>query len=124
MKTLEESIRGNRYFSWFLRGFLLLITFLYLLFSFDVFSVDASIWHKIQGFLAHNIYSLIMIMVLYIAWEREDLAGYLLIGMSISMVFFFGGPSAIHGGSWIMISLPIVNGFLFLCNYFLIKQKS
>lgn len=123
MKTIEESTRGNRYVSWILRGSLLLVALLYLLFSFDVFSIEVSFWQRFEHFLIHNIYTLVMFLILYIALESENLAGFLLVGMSISMVFFFGGPSEVGGGSWIMIGLTFVVGLIFLCNYFLIKRK-
>jgi hypothetical protein len=124
MKTIEESTRGNRYISWILRGSLFLVALFYLLFSFDVFSIEVSFWQRFERFLIHNIYTLVMFLILYIAWESENLAGFLLVGMSISMVFFFGGPSDISRGTWIMISLTFVVGLVFLCNYFLIKKKS
>lgn len=106
MKTILKSTRGNRYVSWILRGSLFLFTLFYLLFSFDIFSIEATYWQRIEQFLIHNIYTLVMFLILYIAWESENLAGFLLVGMSISMVYFFGGPSEISGDSWIMISLP------------------
>ena len=124
MGAFEDSVKGNRYVSWILRGSLFLVTIIYLLFSFDVFSIDGGFWQKIDGFAIHNIYTLVMFLILYIAWESENLAGFLLIGMSISMVFFFGGPSEIKGGSWMMISLPAIVGVLFLLNYYLIKSKT
>jgi hypothetical protein len=124
MGTFEESARGNRYISWILRGSLFLVAIFYLMFSFDVFSVDASLWQRFVNFVVHNIYTLVMFLILYIAWESENLAGFLLVAMSISMIFFFGGPSEIGSGSWIMIGLPFVLGLVFLCNYFLIKRKS
>lgn len=123
MKTILKSTRGNRYVSWILRGSLFLFTLFYLLFSFDIFSIEATYWQRIEQFLIHNIYTLVMFLILYIAWESENLAGFLLVGMSISMVYFFGGPSEISGDSWIMISLPFFFGLIFLCNYFLIKKK-
>jgi hypothetical protein len=124
MGAFEDSVKGNRYVSWILRGSLFLVTIVYLLFSFDVFSIDGGFWQKVDGFAIHNIYTLVMFLILYIAWESENLAGFLLIGMSISMVFFFGGPSEIRGGSWMMISLPAIVGVLFLLNYYLIKSKT
>lgn len=123
MKTFDDSTRGNRYVSWILRISLFFVAIIYLLFSFDVFSIDGGFWQKIDGFAIHNIYTLVMFLILYIAWEAENLAGFLLIGMSVSMVFFFGGPTGIKGGSWLMISLPAAMGLFFLVNYYLIRQK-
>jgi hypothetical protein len=122
MKTIEASTRGNRYISWSLRGSLFLVALTYLLLSFDIFSVDARFWLQFKGILMHNVYTLVMLLTLHISWENENLAGFLLVGVSISMVFYFGGPSAIHPESWIMISLPFLLGLVFLCNYFLIKN--
>jgi len=124
METFDDSIRGNRYVSWILRGSLFLVSIIYLMFSFDVVSIDGGFWQKIDGFAIHNIYTLVMFLILYIAWGSENLAGYLLVGMSISMILFFGGPSEIRGGSWTMISLPAIMGVLFLANYYLIKAKT
>lgn len=124
METFDDSMRGNRYVSWILRGSFFLVSIIYLMFSFDVFSIAGGFWQKIDAFAIHNIYTLVMFLILYIGWESENLAGYLLVGMSVSMVFFFGGPTEIRGGSWIMIGLPFVLGLGFLCNYFLIKRKS
>ena len=123
MKNFEESARGSRYVSWILRGSLFLVAFFYLLLSFDVFSINASLLQRFEGFLVHNIYTFIMFLILYIAWESENLAGFLLIGMSISMVSFFGGPSGIRLGLTIMISLTSLVGLLFLMNYYLIGKK-
>jgi len=124
MGTFKESVRGNRYVSWILRGSLFLVAIFYLMFSFDVFSINASLWQRFGDFVVHNIYTLVMFLILYIAWESENLAGFLLVAMSISMIFFFGSPSEIGNGSWIIIGLLFVLGLVFLCNYFLIKRKS
>ena len=124
MMNIEESARGNRYVSWILRGSLFLVALFYLLFSFDVFLIEVSFWQRFGQFLIHNIYTLVMFLILYIALESENLAGFLLVGMSISMVFFFGGPSEIGNGSWIMIGLPFVFGLIFIYNYYLIRKRT
>ncbi|HAQ18125.1 MAG TPA: hypothetical protein DCR40_02705 [Prolixibacteraceae bacterium] len=123
MKNSQTPNRGNRYVSWFLRTLLLLVALFFMLFSFDVFSMDGTLLQKLGGFLMHNLFTIFILFVLWLAWKHENLAGVLLIGMSVFMVFFFGFPSRLMGGTWLMISLPFAVGLLFLANYYLIGTK-
>lgn len=123
MTFLQTPTRGNRYVSWFLRTLLLLVALFFMLFSFDVFSMDGTFVQKLGGFLMHNIFTLVMLLILWLAWKHENLAGILLLVLSVFMVFFFGGPSHMMGGTWMMISLPFAVGLLFLINYYLIGLK-
>jgi len=121
MTYLQTPIRGNRYVSWFLRVLLLLVALFFMMFSFDVFSMDGSLLQKLGGFFIHNIFTIVMLLILWLAWKHENLASLLLITMSIGMIFFFG-PTGIRGGTWMMISLPFAVGLLFLTNYYLIRK--
>ncbi len=112
--------RGNRYISLILRGLLLSVAIFFMMFSFDVFSMEGTLLWKLGGFIVHNLFTLYMLGVLWVSLKRENLAGLFLFGMSIYMIFFFG-PSGIKSGTWLMISLPAVVGLLFLINYYLIK---
>jgi hypothetical protein len=123
MENSEKMTHGNRVVSWILRGFLLLFALFFMLFSFDVFSMDGSFLQKLEGFLVHNVFTICMLLILWLAWKHEHFAGLLLISMCIFMVFFFGGLSHVRGGTWMMISLPFLVGILFLGNYYLIKTK-
>ena len=123
MKNPKNLGFGNRYLSWILRGLLFLVALFFMMFSFDVFSMDGTFLQKIGGFLEHNIFTIFMLLVLWMAWKRENLAGILLLVMSICMIFLFG-PTGIRGGTWMMISLPAIIGVLFLTNYYLIKTKA
>ena len=122
MDNLQNPIHGNRYLSWILRGLLFLVAMFFMLFSFDVFSMDGTFLQKLGGFFIHNLFTIFMLMVLWLAWRREDLAGILLLGMSLCMILLFG-PTGIRGGTWMMISLPAIVGLLFLGNYYLIKSR-
>ena len=122
MKNANKLAHGNRYLSWVLRGLLFLVAMFFMLFSFDVFSMDGTLLQKLGGFFMHNIFTIFMLLVLWLAWKHEHLAGLLLITMSIGMVFFFG-PTGIRGGTWMMISLPFSVGLLFLVNFYLIRSK-
>ncbi len=123
MKILKTPSRGNSILTWVLRGFLTLTGLFFMLFSLDAFEGTASFWHKLGGFLIHNVFAFFIFGVLYVAWKRENLAGFLLVAMSICMVFLFGGPSHIRETSWMVISLPFLVGVLFLVNYYFMKPK-
>lgn len=118
-----NSSRVANYLSWILRGFLFFVSLFFMLFSFDVFSMDGSILQKVGGFFIHNNFTMAMLLILWIAWKRENVAGVLLLAMSIGMVFFFG-PNGIQSGTWMMISLPFVVGVLFLANFYLFEPKT
>lgn len=121
MKIAQAPSRGNRYLSWILRGFLFLVAMFFMLFSFDVFSTEGTFLQKLGGFLIHNLFTIFMLLVLWLSWKRENLAGFLLIVMSVCMVFVFG-PAGIRIGTWLMISLPAIVGILFLTNYYFVKH--
>ena len=123
MQKTEIIIHGNRYLSWILRVFLLLVALFFMMFSFDVFSMDGTFVQKIGGFFIHNIFTFVLLAILWVSFKRENLAGFFLLAMSIGMIFFFG-PTGIRGGTWMMISLPAITGVLFLANYYLIKSKT
>jgi hypothetical protein len=123
MKDLKNLNYGNRYLSWILRGFLFLVALFFLMFSFDVFSMDGTFVQKIGAFFMHNIFTLVLLLILGVSFKREHLAGLCLLAMSIGMIFFFG-PTGIRGGTWMMISLPAIVGVLFLSNYYLIKSNT
>jgi len=116
--------KGNRTITWILRVFLLAITLLFLLFSLDVFGAGRPFWEVVTGFFIHNIFTFTLLIILFIAWRRENLAGMLLVAIGIFMVFFFGGPSGLMYGTWIMIGLPVIVGIVFLCNYYLLKSEN
>lgn len=123
MENAIKPKRGNKELTWTLRMLLLLVALFFLLFSFDVFGEGRSTWETIQGFLIHNIFTLILLIILYIVWKWEHIGGFLLLCVGLSMVIFFGGPLHIMCHTWILISLPVIIGILFLCNYYLIKTK-
>ena len=122
MKNPNKLAHGNRYLSWVLRGLLFLVAMFFMLFSFDVFSMDGTFFQKLEGFFMNNIFTLCILFVLYVAFKLEQLAGFLLVVMSFGMIFFFG-PNGIRIGTWMMISLPFLVGILFLINCYLIKPR-
>ena len=121
MENPNKTKKGNRYLSWVLRIFLILVALFFMMFSFDVFGEGRSFGEVLVAFLMHNIFTFGLIGILIIAWKREHFGGILLIAVGIFMIFFFG-PFDMMYGTWIMISLPVIVGILFLCNYYLAKS--
>ncbi len=113
---------NQKIFSWILRGLLLFVALFFMLFSFDVFSMEGTFLQKLGGFVIHNVFTIILLLILWTSLKREDLAGLVLLAMSLGMIFFLG-PTGIRGGTWLMIGLPAGMGVLFLLSYFLKKQK-
>jgi len=124
MENSEKLAHGNLIVSWILRGFLFLVAMFFMLFSFDVFSTDGTILQKLGEFFIHHLFTIVMLLILWLAWRHEHLARLLLIVMGVFMISFFGRPSGIQAGTWMMINLPIVSGILFLCNDYLVKVTS
>jgi hypothetical protein len=113
---------NQKIFSWILRGLLLLVALFFMLFSFDAFDGDEPIVHQMVGFFMHNIFTIIFLLILWLSFKRENLAGFALLAISLGMVFFFG-PTGIRGGTWLMIGLPAAMGILFLFSHYLNRQK-
>ncbi len=113
---------NQKIFSWILRGLLLLVALFFMLFSFDVFSMEGSFLQKLGGFLIHNVFTIIFLLILWLSAKRENLAGLALLAMSVGMIFFFG-PTGIGGGTWLMIGLPALVGLMFLANYYLFSSR-
>ena len=118
----KTKLKGNT-LSWILRIFLLLTTLFFLMFSFDVFSEKLPFWEILFAFAMHNIFTIILTIILFIVWKWEHIGGILLLAISIFMMFFFGGSTKLMWGTWLLICLPFLAGILFLCNHFLIRRK-
>lgn len=67
---------------------ILVITF-FLLMSLDVFVEEYRWYEMIVGFVMHNIPTLLMAGVLWIAWSQPRLGGYIFLLLFVTSVFFF-----------------------------------
>ena len=70
---MNTAIKGNIYLTWTLRILLMIMIVLFALFSMDVFEGEQGFWDTTVAFLMHNIPSFVMIIILIIAWKREDI---------------------------------------------------
>ncbi|HEY9075110.1 MAG TPA: hypothetical protein VIO61_01110 [Anaerolineaceae bacterium] len=76
------------------------------LFSLDVFTGEAPIWQEIGGFIIHSIPSILMVVILVIAWRRPwvGFAAFLL----VSILFLrFAFRETIDIGNLLILSFPL-----------------
>ncbi len=121
MKTTD---RGNIFVSWALRFLLIVTIFFWGIFSLDVFNEGYDFWEAVGAFLIHNVPSFLMIIVLIIAWKRENIGGALLLLLVLCFVIFFIIQSGrFMYGTLIMLGFPFLIGVMFLVNYYFLGNK-
>lgn len=120
MKTI---LPGNPTLSWVLRILLILTILFFALFSLDVFEEGLGLWDTLLALFMHNIPSLVMIVLLIIAWKREDAAGILLILCALGFGVFIGMRNGFMWGTVIVLAIPVLIGGLFLANHYLFGKK-
>ncbi len=95
------------------------------MFSLDVFEMELSPWEIVVGLLMHNIPSIVLTVLLIIAWKREWVgaaafigAGLLYITLMITNVFHSDQPWYIALSWSFTIAAPaLLIGILFLLNW-------
>lgn len=120
---MKTNLPGNPSLSWVLRVLLILTILFFALFSFDVFGEGKGIWEVIVDLLMHNIPSFVMIIILAIAWKREDAAGYLLLICVAGFGIFIGYKGRFMWGTAMMLAIPFLIGALFLVNHYLLGKQ-
>jgi hypothetical protein len=106
----------NKFFHWLPRGLGLILVFLFFLFSFDVFEMEGSWLELLGGFLIHNISTLVLALLLALAWKKERMGGIVLIFASLGFLVFFRGFS-------FFLLFPAAIGTLFLINSYLKNER-
>jgi len=114
---------GNTAVSWSLRIFMILVILFFGMFSLDVFDGKSSTSEMFIGFFMHNIPAFIFLILLIIAWSRENIGGFLFIVAGAAMAYFYGGPAKLSQAQWVLFGLPVLIGVLFLLNYYFLSSK-
>jgi hypothetical protein len=102
----------NNIVRWAPRVFTIFLALFLMLFSLDVFDGQSSAGEMALGFMIHNIPSMILLLILWVAWNREWVGA--VIFPLLGLAYFLYVPHA-HWTVYLSISLPlVVNGLLFL----------
>ena len=114
-----EHARGRFRFVWIPRTLMILFILFLTMFSFDVFEMEGTLLAKLGGF---SIPSLVLIVVLLVAWRNPLLGGILILGSAAALMLrwhLWGGMT------FVTIILPvIVVGVLFILSHFLGRNPS
>lgn len=94
-----------------------------MMFSFDVFDIDATILEKVVGFIIHSLPSLLMIVILVLNWNNPYRSGLIFLIFAVLFTFMFKTFRRID--TFILISVPpLLVGLLFLLANNLQKKRS
>jgi hypothetical protein len=94
------------------RVFTIILALFLMLFSLDVFEPGSSLQDMAVGFIIHNIPSMLLLVVLLAAWNREWVGAVIfpLLGLAYSL-----STLDEHWSVHLVITLPlVVNGLLYL----------
>lgn len=106
-KTVE------RILFWSPRVLGILIVIFTSLFALDVFGEGYSFWETIGALAMHLIPTLVILVVLGIAWRWEWTGGFLFVALGVLYITLFWEPSNLP--AYLLISGPLfLAGFLFL----------
>jgi hypothetical protein len=106
-KTVE------RILFWSPRVLGILIVIFTSLFALDVFGEGYSFWETIGALAMHLIPTLVILIVLGIAWRWEWTGGFLFVALGVLYITLFWEPSNLP--AYLLISGPLfLAGFLFL----------
>lgn len=96
----------------------ILFALLLSVFAFDVFNEDYSAAEVVLAFLIHLIPTYIVLIIVYVSWQREDIGAIMFFALTLFYIVSSGEKS------WIILSPMILIGILFLIGYLLRKRES
>ena len=89
---------------WIPRGVIIFYILFLLLFSFDAFNSNQTIWQQIGAFFFHSIPSWIYLIVLVLTWRKYIIAGISFIVIGILSILFFKTYGNIN--IFLLVSVP------------------
>ncbi|HVN58235.1 MAG TPA: hypothetical protein VMT63_08070 [Bacteroidales bacterium] len=92
-----------------------------LLFSFDVFEGNDTLWHKILGFIMHSIPVIILACLLVLAWYREFVGGILIFAVTLAGCFYFRSFTT-NPYSLVILVPFMLTGAIFVIHHFLYRK--
>ena len=108
---MNQTVEKGLYWSPRVLG--ILIAIFISIFALDVFGEGYSFWETIAALAMHLIPTLVILIVLVIAWRWESIGGFLFIALGVLYITFFWEPSNLP--AYLVISGPLfLAGILFL----------
>jgi hypothetical protein len=108
---MKQSVRKVLYWSPRILG--ILIAIFVSIFALDVFGEGYSFWETIAALAMHLIPTLVILVVLGIAWRWEWIGGFLFVALGVLYITLFWEPSNLP--AYLLISGPLfLDGILFL----------
>ena len=112
-------------FRWIPRILCLLAILFISMFALDSFDPKLTFWQQILGFIMHLIPSFILAIILFIAWKRELIGGWILVAIGILFSFFlFPKNLSINHSFWMTLGIValltgpfILAGYLFIVSH-------
>ena len=93
-----------------------------LMFSFDAFDGNDTMWHKILGFLIHNIPVIILAALLILAWYREMIGGVLIFAVALAACFYFRSFTT-NPYSLLILAPFMLTGVLFVIHHLMYEKN-
>jgi hypothetical protein len=100
---------------WAPRVLLIIAALFSVLFTFDAFDGDDTIWHKLLGWIIHLFPTFILVIILLLSWRWPWTGGILLIALGVFYYFTYAERSGNHIIDIILVSI----GALFIASWFL-----
>lgn len=102
-----DQVCKNKILCWIPRVLAILFIVFISLFALDAFSEEGSFWQILLGFLIHLIPTVILVVLLVVAWRCQTVGGWLYLALGLVFTFYFDTYE--H-----MITFFVVSGPLFL----------
>jgi len=117
---------------WLPRAICILAILFISLFAFDAFSPEYTFWQQVGRFFVHLTPSIILTIILAIAWKRELIGGVIfgLVSIGLSPMIYEHNYNLNHSittsiGIVLMVTFPfVVVAALFIVSHFKKKQNS
>ena len=118
-------------FHWIPRILCILAILFVSLFALDSFNAELTLWEQFRDFFMHMIPSLVLLLLLILAWKKEFIGGILFIILGVGFSpFIYNHNYAMNQSVFMsltiiaMITLPfVVVGVLFVISHFLKKKE-
>lgn len=119
-------------FHWLPRAICMLAILFISLFAFDAFSPEYPFWQQVARFFVHLTPSIILTIILVIAWKRELVGGIIfgLVSIGLSPMIYSHNYNLNHSiitsiGIVMMVTFPfLVVAVLFIASHFKKKKNS